>query len=129
VSEPAPLTKDEIRYLLRECVTVAGPGEILVIQPGADFTPNHIREIQGAVDWWLGANAPQIKALVIPGEAHQIVRRVRAPFSPIIPVPVDEPAASRPEPRRGEYHTGGTCATPREDDTCGCGSRAGRGDE
>lgn len=70
-----PLTKDEVRQLLRECVTVVKPGEILLLQPGADYTPNQIREIQKIADWWLEENAPAIKALVVPGEAHQVVRQ------------------------------------------------------
>jgi len=47
-----------------------------------------------------------------------------APFSPILPVPVDGPDGDRPSPRRWKYHVGGSCATPQEDGTCGCGSRA-----
>ena len=45
-----PLTEDEVRRLLRECVTVVKPGEILVLQPGADVTPNQLREIQWMTD-------------------------------------------------------------------------------
>ena len=98
-----PLTKDEVRQLLRECVTVVKPGEILVVQPGVDYTPNQLREIQQMTDWWLRENAPAIKALVVPGEAHQVVRQ---------------------EPRRFEYHVGGPCPSPAEDGTCGCPPRA-----
>ena len=121
-----PLTKDEVRQLLRECVTVVKPGEILVLQPGADCTPNQLREIQQMTDWWLGENAPKIKVLVVPGGAHQVVRQVPAgPFSPILPVPLDvDPDAPRPEPRRWQYHVGGPCPAPAEDGTCGCPPRA-----
>lgn len=74
IPERGPLTQDEVRQLLRECVTVVKPGEILVVQPGADYTPNQLREIQQMVDFWLATNALGTKALVIPGEAHQVVR-------------------------------------------------------
>jgi hypothetical protein len=42
-----PLTPEQVRYLLRECVTVVKPGETLVIR-GRDWTPGQVREIQ---DW------------------------------------------------------------------------------
>ena len=38
LSSPPPLTPDQVRYLLRECVTVVKPGETLMIR-GADWTP------------------------------------------------------------------------------------------
>lgn len=63
-----PLTEDEVRQLLRECVTVVRPGEILVIQVSENFAPNQLREYQDSVTWWLRENAPDIKALVIPGK-------------------------------------------------------------
>jgi hypothetical protein len=40
-----PLTSEQVRCLLRECVTVVKPGETLVIR-GRDWTPNQIREVQ-----------------------------------------------------------------------------------
>ena len=121
-----PLTKDEVRQLLRECVTVVKPGEILVLQPGPDYTPDQLRAMQELVVWWLGENAPKIQVLVVPGGAHQVVRQVPAgPFSPILPVPLDvDPDAPRPEPRRWQYHVGGPCPAPAEDGTCGCPPRA-----
>jgi len=47
IPRPPPLTRDEVRQLLRECVTVVKPGETLVIR-GYNWTPNQTREIQ---DW------------------------------------------------------------------------------
>ena len=49
IPPPPPLTPDEIRRLLRECVTVVKPGETLVIR-GANWTPNKVREIQQVMD-------------------------------------------------------------------------------
>ena len=58
---------ETIRQLLRECVTVVKPGEILVFTAGdPDWTPNQIREIQEVIGTWLEYNAPDVKALVLP---------------------------------------------------------------
>jgi len=72
------LTSDALRQLVRECVTVVRPGEILVLRPGAQFTPDQLSEIQEMVNWWLKHNAPGIKALVVPGEGGQIIRQETA---------------------------------------------------
>ena len=47
IQPPPPLSPDEVRQLLRECVTVVKPGETLVIRD-RNWTPNQVREIQ---DW------------------------------------------------------------------------------
>ena len=48
---PDPLTEDEVRQLLRECVTVVKPGEALVVRM-AGLTPDQHREWQDAVRAW-----------------------------------------------------------------------------
>ena len=64
---PPPLTKDEIRQLLREAVTVIKPGEVLFFTCGdPNYTPNQIREIQDWISGWLEFYAPEVKALVLP---------------------------------------------------------------
>lgn len=148
------LTPEQVRSLLREAVTVVKPGEVLILRVSENFTPNQLREYQESLTWWCRKNAPDIKILAVVGEGGTIVRQeasltdlvwqgdisvntARAamgfapfdppigPLTPILPVPIDiDPDAPRPEPRRWEYHVGGTCATPRKDGTCGCGSRA-----
>jgi len=40
------LSEDEVRALLRECVTVVRPGETLVVLAHANTTPNQLRELQ-----------------------------------------------------------------------------------
>lgn len=74
--QPPPLTPDETRALLRECVLAVAPGEILVIRfsPGS-ITPSQMREFQEYVDFWLERNAPGIRALAIIGDAAQAVRK------------------------------------------------------
>ena len=71
------LSEDEVRHLLRECVTVVRPGEVLILRVGPPgvFTPNQLREYQDSVTWWLDHNAPGVKALVVIGEDGQIVRQ------------------------------------------------------
>lgn len=59
-----PLTPDQVRCLLRECVTVVQPGETLVIR-GRDWTPNQVREIQRAVDAMREDGAIGFKVLAV----------------------------------------------------------------
>lgn len=70
-----PLATDEVRQLLRECVTVVKPFEILFIRMGNDYTPAQLRELQEFADRWLLVNAIGVKALVFPGDAAEIVRQ------------------------------------------------------
>jgi hypothetical protein len=61
------LGEDEVRHLLRECVTVVKPGEVLVIRvPG--LTPEQLYEYNEAVKRWLGDLAPGVRSLVTIGE-------------------------------------------------------------
>lgn len=62
------LTEDEIRSLLRECVTVVKPGETLIIRGNRNWTPLQLREVQEWLDRepeWRGL---AFKILVVPGE-------------------------------------------------------------
>jgi hypothetical protein len=62
-----PLSQDDVRQLLRECVTVVKPGEVLVIRvPG--LTPEQLYEYNEAVKRWLGDLAPGVRSLVTIGE-------------------------------------------------------------
>lgn len=72
----AALAPDEMRSLLRECVTVVKPGELLVIRVSENVTPNQLREYNEWVSRWLDGNMPGIKALVVTGQDGQIVRQV-----------------------------------------------------
>ena len=49
LSSPPPLTPDEVRYLLRECVTVVKPGETLIIRVPWTTPRTQVRELQGAL--------------------------------------------------------------------------------
>lgn len=60
------LDPDTVRALLRECVTVVKPGEVLILRAADDMTPEHVRDIHEVVDAWLAHNAPAIRALVVP---------------------------------------------------------------
>jgi hypothetical protein len=61
-----PLTPDQIRQLLRECVTVVKPGEVLILRALEGWTPHQVKEVHDVAAAWLEDNAPGIKALVIP---------------------------------------------------------------
>ena len=63
---PPPLTPEQIRQLLRECVTVVKPGEVLILRALEGWTPTQVRDVQEAAAMWLADNAPDVKALVIP---------------------------------------------------------------
>jgi hypothetical protein len=65
--QPPPLTPDQVRYLLRECVTAVGPGETLVIR-GRDWTPGQVREIQRSLDAMHDAGRIPFRAMAIFGD-------------------------------------------------------------
>jgi hypothetical protein len=61
---PPPLTSDQVRQLLRECVTVVKPGEVLVIRVHENTTPNQLREQQDMTDAWTAENAPGMRVML-----------------------------------------------------------------
>lgn len=68
-----PLSEDEVRQLLRECVTVIKPGETLVLRLGPDYTPRDVREISEAVRAWAGQDGwPRV--MVLPGDELGVVK-------------------------------------------------------
>lgn len=60
------LTPETARELLRECVTVVKPGEVLVIRMSRELTPNQFREIAEMTGYWLKENAPGVKVMLVP---------------------------------------------------------------
>jgi len=73
---PPPLSPDQIRSLLRECVTVVKPGEVLVIRVSENMTPRQCSEYQQAVDGWIAHGDLGIKVMVLPGEGLGITESV-----------------------------------------------------
>lgn len=68
IPSPPPLTPDEVRQLLRECVTVVKPGETLVVRVPWGTTPAQVRELQaGLVKLTIWMDVP-FKVLVLPGD-------------------------------------------------------------
>ena len=63
-----PLGEDEIRQLLRECVTVVKPGETLILRCGREWTPQQMREIQDMVDATAEWRGLGFKVLVVPAD-------------------------------------------------------------
>ena len=64
------LTPETARELLRECVTVVKPGEILVIR--GDWTPGQVRELNDWGEWWTEHCAPEVKILFTIGEEFAV---------------------------------------------------------
>jgi hypothetical protein len=64
---PPPLSPDEIRQLLRECVTVVKPGETLIVR-GTNWTPGQTREIQQVMDEMHELGIVPFKALAVFGD-------------------------------------------------------------
>jgi len=65
--QSAPLTRDQVRQLLAECVTVVKPGETLVIR-GRDWTPMQTREIQQVMDGLHEDGQVPFRALAVFGD-------------------------------------------------------------
>lgn len=65
-SPPTVLDPETVRQLLRECVTVVKPGEVLFFTCPEHFTPSHVRDIQELLNWWLEHNAPDVRVMVLP---------------------------------------------------------------
>ena len=70
VRTPDRLTADEMRSLLRECVTVVAPGETLVLRLSESSTPSQAREWQEALNagWDEGDPVFPFRVLVVIGE-------------------------------------------------------------
>ena len=63
--EPPPLGPDEIRQLLRECVTVVKPGEILVLRCPEGARANEMDRLRRIATAQIGPDAG-IRVLVVP---------------------------------------------------------------
>jgi hypothetical protein len=70
ILQPPPLTKDEIRQLLRECVTAVAPGETLVVRVPMDTDPRLIHELYDAVR---NLGLP-FEVLIVPGDELGVVQ-------------------------------------------------------
>ena len=65
--EPPALSPAQVRYLLRECVTVVKPRETLVVR-GTNWTPAQTREIQQVMDEMYELGIVPFKALAVFGD-------------------------------------------------------------
>jgi hypothetical protein len=73
----AVLGPDELRRLLRECVTVVGPGETLVVRAYDYMTPRQVRELQAAADAMCEYRHLPFSVIVVPGEELGVVEAAR----------------------------------------------------
>ena len=69
----APLAPDEVRQLVRECVTVVKPGETLVIR-GRDWTPGQVREVQDWMDGDYESGRIDFRVLAVIGDELAVVK-------------------------------------------------------
>jgi hypothetical protein len=66
IPQPPPLSPDEIRRLLRECVTVVRPGETLLIRVPLTWTPDQVSRYARQVNDMHEAMELPFRALVVP---------------------------------------------------------------
>jgi hypothetical protein len=87
---PDPLTQDEVRQLLRECVTVVKPGEVLVIRMGTDIPREVAHAYQTTLTEWLATHAPGVKVAIVCGDELGVAEAPpTGPFEPILPPHLD----------------------------------------
>ena len=80
VIQPPPLTADEIRHLLSECVTVVKPGETLILRVPWTTTPTQVRELQVVLDETTAWLELPFKALVVPGDELTVAQAPEPDF-------------------------------------------------
>jgi len=68
------LTPDEMRDLLRECVTVVAPGETLIVRISPDCTPAQVQEYQQRATEIAEHQGLGFKILVLPAEDLAVAR-------------------------------------------------------
>jgi hypothetical protein len=64
--EPPPLSPDEIRQLLRECITVVKPGETLIVRVPLTWTPDQVNRYSRIISDANEALELPFRTLVVP---------------------------------------------------------------
>lgn len=72
------LSPEQVRLLLRECVTVVKPGETLVLR-GRDWTPNQVHEIQQVMDAMHEDGTIPFKVLAVFGDELGVIQAEEEP--------------------------------------------------
>ena len=72
---PPPLTPDEIRQLLSECVTVVRPGETLAVRVPWETRPVQVAEYQRYVEEAIETRAIPFRVLILAGEELSVVQQ------------------------------------------------------
>ena len=70
---PPPLGPGELRTLLRECVNVVEPGDILIIRMPPGTRADSLRDLHDLVDVWLTHNSNGVRALLVPAEEIKVL--------------------------------------------------------
>jgi hypothetical protein len=80
---PRPLlTPEAARELLRECVTIVKPGEVLVIRTPDDWTAMQVEDCQESIDEGLKYRQLDVAVLFLPGEEFAVAARGSAAGDP-----------------------------------------------
>lgn len=69
---PPPISPDEVRALLRECVTILGPGDVLVIRH-LSFTAESAHAIREQVDAFNETRGTSVKVMAVVADEMAIV--------------------------------------------------------
>ena len=59
------LKPEDVRSLLRECVTVVQPGEVLVLSFGPHFTPADAQRVREHVQWFNAGHGTSLAVLIL----------------------------------------------------------------
>lgn len=68
------LTPETVRELLRECVTVVAPGEVLVIRVPDDWSARQAHEAQERISEVVASRKLGIAVLLLPGEEFAVAK-------------------------------------------------------
>ena len=81
MTDPAqvpPLTQEQVRQLLSECVTVVKPGEVLAVRVPDTWTPRQIGECQEAFEAMAEWRDLDIAILFMPGEEFAVAKKAKS---------------------------------------------------
>ncbi len=79
LSLPPPLSPQEVRSLLRECVTVVRPGEVLVIRVPWNTSQRELREYGESLAAWNASHEGHLEAVIVPAEELGIAEAAPEP--------------------------------------------------
>jgi|SRR5579859_41314 len=76
---PSSLKPDQLTDLVRECVTIVRPGEVLVVRVPEGWTPGQLRDAQENIAAWTGVHAPAVKVLLVHADGFAVMSEPGGP--------------------------------------------------